>query len=297
MRVTETTMARTSQTNLQRIQQRLQDLQEEVSTGVKISSPGDDPLTAQQILDLQRQVNDGDQYAKNISTGNSFIASQESALSNMGDSLIRLKELALEMSNGTYSAAQRSNAMVEVQQIKEQLISLGNTQSGGRYVFSGFKNDVPPFDASGNYNGDSADITIKVDSSNSVAINYSGEKLLRGTVNGVVTGTDIIGTVDNLLNALNTNDVAGVQNTLSGLDNGINQILAARTDIGARMNRLDASKNFIDSTRLYLQKVISDKQDIDIAKAISDLTQQQTAYQAALMSTAKINQMSLLDYL
>lgn len=293
MRVTETTMANTSQTSLQRIKQRLQTLQEQVSSGVKISAPGDDPLTAQQILDLQRQVNDGDQFAKNISTGNAFLATEESSLSSMGDCLTRLKELALEMANGTYSADQRSNALVEVQQIKEQLISLGNSKLGDRYVFGGSKNDTPPFDSMGAYSGNESDIRINIDGSNTVAINYSGGKILRGTGGG----TDIIGTVDNLINALNTDDVSGIQGTLPDLDRASNQVLAARTDIGSRMNRLDASKNFIDVTQVYLQKVMSDKKDIDIAKAISDLTQQQTAYQAALMSTAKINQMSLLDYL
>ncbi len=290
MRVTETTIAITSQTNLQRIQQSLQTLQEEVSSGVKVSSPGDDPLTAQQILDLQRQVNDGDQYSKNISTGNAFLSTQDSALSSMGDALTRLKQIAVQMSNDTYSPEQRQNAAEEVSQIREQLISLGNVQSGNRYVFSGFNNSTPPFASDGTYSGGSDSINVRVDSSNSVAINTPGDKVLGGVVGAG-------GVVDNLLSALNSGTTADVQNTLTGLDNAANQVLAARTDIGARMNRLDASKNFIDSNQLYLQKAISDKQDIDITKAISDLTQQQTAYQAALMSTAKINQMSLLDYL
>jgi flagellar hook-associated protein 3 FlgL len=290
MRVTETTMANTSQTNLQRIQQRLQTLQEEVSSGVKVSSPGVDPLSAQQILDLQCQVNDGEQFTKNISTADSYLSIQESALSSMGDSLTRLKEIALQMSNSTYSAEQRQYAAAEVVQIRDQLIALGNTQSGGRYVFGGFNNSTPPFASDGTYSGGSDSINISIDHSNSVAINTPGDKVLGGVVGSS-------GTVDNLLTALNSGTEADVQNTLSGLDDASNQVLAARTDIGARMNRLDASKNFIDSTQVYLQKVISGKQDIDIAKAISDLTRQQTAYQAALMSTAKINQTSLLDYL
>jgi flagellar hook-associated protein 3 FlgL len=293
MRVTESVLANTTQTNLQRMQQRLLDLQQQVSTGVKVSKPGDDPLTAQQILDLQDQLGSGDQYVKNISTGNAFLTTEESALGSMGDSLTRLKEIALQMSNGTYSADQRTNAMAEVQQLKEQMISLGNTKLGDRYVFSGSKTDTQPFDTSGAYNGNDSDVSINIDASNSVVINYSGGKLLRGTGGG----TDVLGTIDNLINALGSNDVSGVQSTVSDLDKSMNQVLSARTDIGARMNRLEATNNFLSNTQVYLQKTISDKQDIDIAKAISDLTQQQTAYQAALMSTAKISSMSLLDYL
>ena len=295
MRVTEGTMANMSLNNLQQIRQRLDDLQTQVSTQRKVNNPGDDPLTAQQILGLQGQLSDGDQYTKNISTGSSVLSTMESALASMGDSLTRLKEIGTQMANGTYSADQRSQASVEVTQIKEQLISLGNTQFGGRYVFGGSKNDAPPFDTSGAYNGNDADISINIDKSNSVVINYSGGKLLSGTGGG--TDVSVIGTIDKLNLALNNNDQTGIQNTLSDLDKSMNQVLSARTDIGARSNRLDSAQNLIDNTQLFLQKALSDKQDVDFTKAVSDLTQQQTAFEAALAATAKVSKMSLLDYL
>jgi flagellar hook-associated protein 3 FlgL len=295
MRVTDGTMANMSLNNLQLIRQRLDDLQTQVSTQRKVSNPGDDPLATQQILGLQGQLNDGDQYTKNISTGSAVLSTMESALASMGDSLTRIKEIGIQMANGTYSADQRSEAMVEVKQIREQLISLGNTQSGGRYVFGGSKNDSPPFDASGAYNGNDANISINIDKSSSVVINYSGGKLLTGTGGG--TDVSVIGTIDKLTLALSNNDQTGIQNTLSDLDKSMTQVLSARTDIGARMNRLDSTKNFIDNAQLYLQKALSDKQDVDFTKAVSDLTRQQTAFEAALAATAKVSKMSLMDYL
>lgn len=295
MRVTEGTMASMSLTNLQRIQGRLQDLEEQVSSQVRVTNPGDDPLTAQQILDLQGEFSDSEQYTRNITTSNAFLSIEEGALSSMGDSLTRAKELALEMANGTYNAEQRQAAMREAKQIKEQMISLANTQSNGKYLFAGLKNDVPPFDSTGAYTnpGDDADISINIDKANSIIINYSGEKFLK-SAGGV---TDVFDTLQNLIDALNTDNVAGIQAVLPELDNSAEQILTARTEIGARINRLDNVYNFIQNTQVYLQKAISGKQDIDFIKAISDLTQQQTAYQAALAATAKISQMSLLDYL
>jgi flagellar hook-associated protein 3 FlgL len=295
MRVTEGTIANTTLTGLQRIQGRLQHLQEQVSSQTRVTNPGDDPLTAQQILDLNGELNDSDQYTRNITTGNSYLSIMDGTLSTMGDSIIRAKEIALETANGTLTASERQAAMQEVLQIKSQLITLGNTQTNGKFVFAGYKNDVAPFDATGAYTnpGDDALISINIDKSNQVAVNYPGEKLL----NGSGGGTDVMGTLDSLINALNTNNQAGVQNTLDDLDKSAEQILTARTEIGARMSRFDAVNNFLENTKVYLQKAMSGKQDIDFTKAISDLTQQQTAYQAALASTAKISQMSLLDYL
>lgn len=296
MRVTEGTMANTTLTSLQRIQGRLQHLQEQVSSQTRVTNPGDDPLTAQQILDLNGELNDSDQYTRNITTGNSYLSIMDGTLSTMGDSLIRAKEIALEAANGTLNASQRQAAMQEVLQIKSQLITMGNTKTNGKFVFAGLKNDVAPFDpVTGAYTnpGDDTLISINIDKSNQVAVNYPGEKLL----NGAGGGTDVMGTLDSLINALNTNNQAGVQSTLDDLDKSAEQILTARTEIGARMSRFDAVNNFLENTKVYLQKAMSGKQDIDFTKAISDLTQQQTSYQAALASTAKISQMSLLDYL
>jgi flagellar hook-associated protein 3 FlgL len=160
-------------------------------------------------------------------------------------------------------------------------------------VFSGFKNDTPPFDSAGIYTGGDDAININIERSNQIAINYSGGKLLSGTGGG----TDVLGTLQDMMDALGSNDVSGIQSSLSELDKSMTQVLSVRTDVGARMNRLNSAKNFIDDTQLYLQKTLSDKQDVDFTKAVSDLTRQQTAFEAALAATAKVSKMSLMDYL
>lgn len=293
MRVTEGTMANNSLANLQRVRERIEQLYQEVSTGVKVSRPGDDPLSAQQILDLNGLLEDGEQYTKNISTGTTYLSAMESSLSGMGDALVRVKELALNAANGTLGAEDRVSVSQEVKQLREQLITLGNSQVNGRYVFSGFRNDTPPFDANGAYSGGDGDLRIQIDRTNTISVNYTGDKLL----NGAGGGTDVIGTLDTLITALDNNDSAGIQGTLSELDNSMTRVLSARTDIGARMNRLDTATSFIDDTKLYLQKVISSKQDVDFIQAVSDMTRQQTAMEAALAATSKISKLSLLDYL
>lgn len=293
MRVTEGTMANKSLTNLQRVRERIEQLYQEVSTGAKVSRPGDDPLSAQQILDLNGLLEDGEQFAKNISSGTTYLSSMESALSCMGDALIRVKELAMGAANGTNSAEQRASIEIEVKQLKEQLISLGNSQINGRYVFSGYRNDTPPFDANGAYAGGSGDLRIQIDRTNTVSVNYAGDKILKGAGGG----TDIIATLDTLITSLENDDTAGIQGTLSNIDQSMNQILSARADIGARTNRLETASSFIDDTRVYLKKVISSKQDVDFVQAVSDMTRQQTAFEAALAATSKISKMSLVDYL
>jgi flagellar hook-associated protein 3 FlgL len=103
--------------------------------------------------------------------------------------------------------------------------------------------------------------------------------------------------VDKLATALSTNNVAGIQGAISAIDNAQNQIVAARTDVGARMNRVQSASDNLESLKVSQNKSISDKQDVDFLQVMSDLSNQQTAFQAALQSVAKTSKLSLLDYM
>lgn len=297
MRVTQNTTANLVLNSLQTIRRRMEELEQQASTGVKISAPGDDPVTAQQILHMKSLMAAGDQYSRNISNGISWLSMTEAAMDEMGNVLIRAKELTVQMANATSDAKARESGMNEIIQLRNQLIQLGNTQLNGRYVFGGFKNDTPPFDAAGAFNGTDDSITIEIDRGAFVPINYSGGNLLRGGTPPGSTGTDIIGTFDNLITALGANDQAGVQAELPNLESALSQVLSNRTDLGARMNRLESQKNVIEEMKFSLTKVLSDKQDVDFMQVISDLTKQQTAFEAAIAASGKISQVSLLDYL
>lgn len=293
MRVTQNTTANLVTNNLQTIRKRTEDLQQQASTGYKVSTASDDPVTAQQILHMKSLMTAGDQYARNISNGIAWLTMSEGAMSELGNVITRAKELAVAMSSETNNANSRAAAVNEFKELKAQIITLGNTQLNGRYIFGGFKNDTPPFDASGNFNGTDDAIMVEVDRGSSVQMNYSGGQLIRGTGGG----TDIISSLDNIINALGADNTSGVQAELSTLDNALGQVLATRTDLGARMSHFNAANNIVNDMKLSLTKITSDKQDVDLMQVISDLSKQQTAYQAAVAASAKVSQVSLLDYL
>jgi len=235
-----------------------------------------------------------DQYTRNIQTGTSWLSQMDSSMSEMNNVLVRAKELATQMSNGTYDAGQRQSAALEVTQLRDQMIALGNTQIAGKYVFGGYVSDQPPFDATtGSYNGTEDDVNIQISQGSSMTINYSGGKLLRGSGGG----TDVIGTLNDLVTALNNDDQSGVAATITGLDDSLQQIQAAQGDVGARENRLQTAGNVLSNTKDNLTKALSGKEDADYLQVMSDLSKQQTAYQATLAATAKFSQLSLLDYM
>lgn len=297
MRITENMTSAMVTSMLNQEQASMNTLTQQASSGLQINSPSDNPSGAQQVLNLQGLLAASNQYSTNIQTGTSWLGQVDSTMSSMNNVLTSAKELATQMSNSTYSASDRQSAASQATQLLNQMISLGNTQVDGNYVFGGFDNSQPPFDTSGNFNGTNDSVNVEVDKGSYVSINYPGGTLLRGGTPPGSSGTDIIGTLNNFITALNNNDASGISTAISGLSSSLSQLQAAQADVGSREDNLQNDANTLTSTQEYLTKAVSAKQDADYTQVLSDLSTQQTVYQATLAAAAKISQISLLDYM
>lgn len=119
------------------------------------------------------------------------------------------------------------------------------------------------------------------------------------------TNESLFTTLDNLITALETARVPGNQTALmnnlntalSNLDNGLDRTLSVRASVGARMKEIDSVKSAGEDTALQYDQTLSGLQDLDYAKAISDLTMQQNGLEAAQKSFLKIQGLSLFNYI
>jgi flagellar hook-associated protein 3 FlgL len=91
--------------------------------------------------------------------------------------------------------------------------------------------------------------------------------------------------------------VQALDSSMAELDLVFEALTTHITDFGARGNRIDVQSQIFTNLDLATKTNLSEKQDTDLIKAITDLQAAETAYEAALASSARIMQMSLLDYL
>jgi flagellar hook-associated protein 3 FlgL len=234
-----------------------------------------------------------DQYDKNADFGLAALSFTETALDRAKDALTRLQELAVTAATGLASAESRNLIKSEVDNLRDELIHLGNSNFEGRYVFAGYKTDTEAFDASGAFQGDANTQQLKISPSGSISSGVNGGEVFRGTAGGV----DILQTVSDFSAALAANDTAGVQAAITGLDNSFNQVSSSVSDIGGRVSRLNAAKDDFSAYRLEVKIKISDMEDADITTLISDLKSNQVALEAALASAGKVFSMNIFDYL
>lgn len=151
--------------SIQRQQAELAAIQDQVSSGKRISTAADDPAGAAQGLLLQQGLDRLENFATNSETARRRLALEEGSLSQTTDALNRVRELAIQAASGTQTAESRSAIAAEAQELLTGLLNTANAQDGeGRYLFAGNLVQSRPFILSGSvqYAGDSGVRTQRV---------------------------------------------------------------------------------------------------------------------------------------
>jgi flagellar hook-associated protein 3 FlgL len=297
MRITQKMIANQVNTNLSRNVEKLLNTQSHISSGKRIMEASDDPVGIAISLNYHKSLDSMDQYIRNISNARSGLEGGESVLGDFNEELNRAKEIAIAQVTGTASPETRNVAAEEVRKIRDQLIQLANTKQGDRYMFGGLKTTESPFDTdidsplwSPAFRGNEGEVSVMIGDGLPMDISVSGKQAFDSGVNPVEVLT-------NLINGLEANDQTLISDQLDPLDQAQLQITNERASAGARLNRLDSTESHWQNYKVNFSQMLSDVEDIDLTQAVTDLTVQQSAYQASLNSASKIIQPSLMDYL
>lgn len=274
--------------------------QQQLSTGLRILSPSDDPAAATRILDLNQVIATTSQFQRNADFAETRLAQTESVLTQVGNLLQRTRELSVRANNASLNAFDRQAIAAEVKQNLQALVQLANSQdANGEHLFSGFKTSTIPFSDSGGgnfvYNGDQGQRSLQIGASRQVTVGDSGEAIFMRVDDGAGGNSSMFAVLNDFVNDLQANTPSAT--TLTRLDSALDVVMNTRASIGARMNSIEGQRSANDSFLLLLQEDRSNLRDLDYAEAISRFQQQITALQAAQQSFVKIQGMSLFNYL
>jgi flagellar hook-associated protein 3 FlgL len=300
MRVTANTSSENALFYIQQGRAKLDRLQELISSGQNVNRPSDDPIASNLILGIADKIKTGDQYKSNIDKTQILMQVTNTALQGMSDTLKLAKDLASSLVNGSSDPNTLANAVTQLQALKQQMIDMGNTQFNDSYIFAGADNTTPPFSGTAPYYaGDETAVRIEIGNVTFQQTNIPGNQILTAdTAASQPYGTtNIMQTLDNLIAAVGSNNVAGIATGSVALTAGSKQLQNAQNDIVTRIVRLDSAEKMNVNNKNTLLTVLGNTQNVDYAKLGVELTQQQTAFNASLSATAKITQLSLLDYL
>jgi flagellar hook-associated protein 3 FlgL len=167
--------------NVAKNRSEMSELHNQAATQKRVTKPSDDPLASTRILATRSDISSGQQFMKNIQVAKGFLEFSEQTLGELGETLMRAKELAISQANdASGNERTREITATEVEQLHGQSVQIANRKLGDRFLFGGFRTTRPPFDPDGNYYGDNGEIKIAIDKEASIAMNIPGSAVFLG---------------------------------------------------------------------------------------------------------------------
>lgn len=279
---------------LSQTQEQSQNALEELSTGRRVNRPSDDPGAS--ATEVQNQASEAriDQFLQSVGSLRAMFQTADDALNSVVTALNQAVSLGVEAGNGTVTDTNRQQIAQQVQGILDQVTQLANTTFQGTYLFAGTATGSLPFtvdSSSVTYNGNSGTNVVAIADGRSLQSNLPGDQLFTNS------SANVLGSLLQLTNALQSGTSEDIQNATSAVTNALSYMSAGRVFYGNALNQLDADETMLNSQNVNLQAQDTALVGADTAKAATDLSASQTAHQAALSAASRILGTTLLDYL
>lgn len=297
MRIASATVSANTIRQIQRLSEQQAKLQEQVSTGQRLTDPSDDPAAMSRVLNLEHERRSLTQFSRNADRALQISQASYTGLQQLKKISDRATEIGT-LGTGSTSADARQAYAVELDQLIEQAVQLGNTRFRNDYIFAGTAIDTAPFavtrDSAGavtaaTYTGNSDRLSLALSESSALTPGTTGT-----TNTGIAT---FLNGLVQLRDALRHGDDTALAAAQQGLLGTEDILVDSLSEQGAVQMRIEVVQSQQQSREDNLNQLVSGEADVDLASTVMKLSQAQSAYEAALQSSALVMRLSLLDYL
>ncbi len=265
LRINTNVPALVAQRNLRMTRASLDQSLERLSSGSRINHAGDDAAGLAISENLRAQLKGLGQAERNAQDGISLVQIAESAMADVSNIMIRLRELGVQAASDTVGPQERKFMDVEFQQLLQEIDRIANSTEF---------NQVPLL------NGTAPAFEIQIGTGNNPDTDRI--KLFEGNaadINVVALG----------INLASVADKASAQNSLAAIDSALNSVTAIRAEFGAMQNRLQTVVNSIMVRRENISAANSRIRDTDVAEETTKLTKSQILMQSGVAVLGQAN--------
>ena len=268
-------------------------LNEQLATGRRVNRPSDDPASFSKARSLESLERQYAQYERTIGDSQYWTNSTEAELGNLSELFTQAYEEGLKGMNDTNSTEEREILATRIEELLAESIDSLNAKAGGEYLFAGNRTTTQPFDDTGAAAGDlSGERLRQIAPGVEVRINIPGSRVIdRGD------GTTITDSLQALADALRSEDQTAMQEALDGVITSRDHLIGLTGEVGGIARRLSDTEARLQDASLEATRRRSAVENADLAQTITSFQRTQTMLEAALRSTASIQQTTLLNYL
>jgi flagellar hook-associated protein 3 FlgL len=276
--------------SLYMLNEQLEKASQQVSTGKKLTNLHDSPADSSEMVQLRNQLSQIDQYRTNRDSSSFYLQVTESALNSLHNLVTSIFTRGSEAGNNFNNEDVLATLATEIRSLRDEILSLANTQVRGRYIFAGSLVTSEAFEISGDtatYLGD--DNVNTVDISNGLQVEQN--------VPGSTVFDPVFSTVETLLTAIDGGDQAAIVSALDQFESTLGTLGRARTRLGVELAKLENSETDHQIQEVNIQKRQGRIEDANLAEAISQLSRIRSALEATLTAGSLIRRTNLFDYM
>jgi flagellar hook-associated protein 3 FlgL len=269
--------------------------QREVSSGRRIHVASDDPAAMATAMAERVEMATFDNFTQTTDSVESRLTVADAAFSEILNRLTNVQTKAAAGRSSILTQTQRDAFAGEIRGAADAILSAVNTSYRGIHLFSGGQSQTPPY-APGPpvsaYQGDARVQSVDVSRDRSVQVTFDAGAIMQGTA-----AADLFQTLEALATAVQTADMAGIDQGRLDVQQHFDRVTNAQTMVGIDLARLPEDRTRLDVQRRAADARRSVVEDANLAESISGLTQADAAHRAALGSLANAGKLSLMDYL
>ncbi len=305
MKISTSQLFDNSVNQMNRQQSKIAEMQAKLASGKQIVKPSDDSEKSAVIQRLQTAIDRQSVYERSLDTAENRLASEESALTSSERILQRIRQLAVQSNTDTLSINDKEILANEIASLREELLSLANTQdANGNYVFAGSNVQAKAFDVNADgdiiYQGDKTQTSVDISDQRRLVLNRAGDEVFASVdrvVDGDTQNISFFKVIDDFAQALATDDEDALNLGLEEISSITEGMGASIADLGSRISTVNNQREILEDTNLRYQDLLSNAQDLDYATAVTKLSAELLSLEAAQASFAKISQLSLFNYI
>ena len=286
---------------LTQIEQRELEAQTQLTTGLKINVVSDAPDQISPLLQTRSDLAQSQQITSNLGIVTTEVNTAQSVLQSAVSLVDSAQSLGTQGASALASSQTQQNLAAQLGIVLQQLVATADTTVGGRYIFSGDSDQQIPYTIDltqtspiSSYQGAAATRQIQVSNGTQIAVSLNAQTIF----DSPDATQNVFTSINNLRQALlNNSGASAVSSALGDVQTAgtyLNQQLAFYGNV---QDQVASASNDAQNNTTQLQTQLSGIQDADEAAAITQLTEGQTAQQAALVSRAQLPKTSLFSYI
>lgn len=274
-------------------------LTNELSSGLGVTSLSSDPAAVGQSTLLSAAISQDDSYVQASATAQSQLQLTDSALGEVVSQLTSALSVAVQGANGTQNATDQISTANQLSAIRDQVLSLANTEYLGQYVFSGSDGSVQPFTqdtsttpATTTYNGDTALQYTTTENGQQIQTNLPGSSVFTSP------GANVFSALNQIVSDFSSGASADtLQSDTTQLSTALNGVITQRSVLDNSLSQLESTSTYAQTNATQLQAAQSTLVSADTASIATQLSSTETQSQALMSSISTLEKNSLFDYI